>query len=487
MTNSLQESKAVLRNPRRSLATEPQAAQIYWLDLLILTSAMLATVFAPAIKADQMGWASILVMRISLMNCFYAVVCIVLWQLCLMATSYRSDHGRASLLSHAMRLGLRAAACTAVTLLVFRIGHPERFSFRTMLVFWVCTFLVFLAARLLFLVHAEHVAPSFRRDRKVIVVGTGWRARQIADEITSHAKWHYELLGFVDNDPQSESDLILGGISCLDSILMQTPVDEVIIALPVKSCYDDIQAAIRACERSGVQSSYSTDIFETTITKRRSMEESNPSSVVLHMVHNDRRLHLKRALDIVGAAFGLIVLSPILLLVAIAVKWSSKGPVFFTQQRYGLNKRTFSMYKFRSMVVDAEAQQGKLEHLNEAGGPVFKIRKDPRVTRVGSVLRRTSLDELPQLLNVLRGDMSLVGPRPLPLRDVNRFSEAWLMRRFSVRPGVTGLWQVSGRSDITFANWILLDLEYIDAWSLNLDLRILMRTFSAVLKKEGAV
>ena len=457
------------------------------MDLTILIIAMLGTVLAPSIYAGQLGVASVLVMRVSLINCFYGIICIFLWQLCLMATSYRPAHGRAPLSAQAMRLAFRAAACTAVALLVFGIGHPERLTFVTALAFWGCTFLMLFTARLLSLAHAAHVAPSFRRDRKVLVVGTGRRARQIADEIASHPKWHYELLGFIDNDPQTESDKVLGGIERLDSILMQAPVDEVIIALPVKSRYDDIQAAIAACERSGVQSSYSTDLFETTITKRRSTEESQYPSVVLHMVHNDRRLHFKRALDVVGAAIGLVVLAPLLVLVAIAVKWSSKGPVFFTQQRYGLNKRTFAMYKFRSMVVDAEAQQGKLEHLNEAGGPVFKMRKDPRVTRIGSILRRTSMDELPQLLNVLRGDMSLVGPRPLPLRDVSRFSEAWLMRRFSVRPGLTGLWQVSGRSDVTFANWILLDLEYIDAWSLHLDLRILMRTFSAVVKKEGAV
>ena len=183
---------------------------------------------------------------------------------------------------------------------------------------------------------------------------------------------------------------------------------------------------------------------------------------------------------------GLLLGMPLLLLIALAVRLSGTGPVLFVQQRYGRNRRAFPMYKFRTMVCNAEALQDDLEHLNEACGPVFKIRRDPRVTRIGRWLRRTSLDELPQLWNVLRGDMSLVGPRPLPLRDVDRFSAAATMRRFSVRPGLTCLWQVNGRSDLPFEDWMTLDLQYIDRWSLLLDLRILARTVPAVLRGVGA-
>src|SRR5690606_23702383 len=154
--------------------------------------------------------------------------------------------------------------------------------------------------------------------------------------------------------------------------------------------------------------------------------------------------------------------------------------------RYGYNRRLFRMYKFRTMTVGAEAMQEQLEHLNEARGPVFKIRDDPRITPIGRFLRRTSLDELPQLFNVLKGDMSLVGPRPLPKRDVNHFQDAWLMRRFSVLPGLTCLWQVSGRSNLGFDDWVTLDLAYIDRWSLRLDFLILLRTIPAVFKGTGA-
>jgi lipopolysaccharide/colanic/teichoic acid biosynthesis glycosyltransferase len=191
-------------------------------------------------------------------------------------------------------------------------------------------------------------------------------------------------------------------------------------------------------------------------------------------------------MDLIGGILGLLLAAPVMLVIAIAIKLSGPGPVIFSQQRFGLNKRRFAMYKFRTMVNGAEALQADLETRNEASGPVFKIRDDPRITRVGRLLRRMSLDELPQLFNVVRGDMSLVGPRPLPVRDVHKFSESWLMRRFSVPPGVTGLWQISGRSDLAFDRWVLLDLQYIDGWSLGLDLQILAKTVPAVLWGRGA-
>jgi lipopolysaccharide/colanic/teichoic acid biosynthesis glycosyltransferase len=169
------------------------------------------------------------------------------------------------------------------------------------------------------------------------------------------------------------------------------------------------------------------------------------------------------------------------------VKLTSPGPVLFKQPRYGYNRRRFPMYKFRTMAIDAEQRMAELEHLNEATGPVFKMKKDPRLTRIGGFLRATSIDELPQLFNVLLGHMSLVGPRPLPVRDVVRFSEATLMRRFSVLPGMTGLWQVSGRSSLDFSEWITLDLKYIDNWSLLEDLRILLITVPVVLRGRGAM
>jgi lipopolysaccharide/colanic/teichoic acid biosynthesis glycosyltransferase len=198
------------------------------------------------------------------------------------------------------------------------------------------------------------------------------------------------------------------------------------------------------------------------------------------------RQAIKRVIDVVGSSIGLILLSPVFLAVAIAIKLTSKGPVFFTQQRFGYRRRLFSIYKFRSMVWNAPELMAQLESQNEAVGPIFKIKRDPRITRLGGFLRASSLDEIPQLWNVLLGNMSLVGPRPMSTRDVSLFSEAMLMRRFTVKPGITGLWQVSGRSGVTFDQWIKFDFHYIDDWSLALDFQILARTVSVVLKRTGA-
>ena len=278
----------------------------------------------------------------------------------------------------------------------------------------------------------------------------------------------------------------LGRISDLEEILMRLVVDEVIVALPVKSHYGSIERVIAVCERVGVQVQYPGDLFDISWSSHCHRANEESSRVVLKMVTEDYRHRIKRALDIAGALFGLVAFSPIFLVAAILIKCTSKGPILFRQERYGLGKRIFRIYKFRTMYENAEAAQADLEHMNQNSGPVFKIFKDPRITKLGAFLRKTSIDELPQLINVLKGQMSLVGPRPLNMRDVGRFSEAWLMRRFSVKPGLTCLWQISGRSNISFDRWIALDLHYIDHWSLQLDFKILAMTLPAVIKGTGA-
>jgi len=194
---------------------------------------------------------------------------------------------------------------------------------------------------------------------------------------------------------------------------------------------------------------------------------------------------LKRAFDIVAALLLLVLLSPLLALLALIIRLDSKGPVIFRQTRCGKDGKLFTFYKFRGMVADAEARQAEFDHLNEAQGPIFKMKHDPRVTRVGRVLRRTSLDELPQLWNVLRGEMSLVGPRPPLPKEVEKYEE-WHRARLRAVPGITGLWQVSGRSHLGFDEMTRLDIEYLNVWSLALDLRILVRTVVAVVFAHGA-
>ena len=326
---------------------------------------------------------------------------------------------------------------------------------------------------------------------RVVLVGSGPRASAMWAELCADPSVRYELVGLFDTPDAvphpTFAGVPLAALSSLERALMHVVVDQVVIALPVRSRYSEIEATIQTCERAGLESRVPADVFRPTLARPCIEGAGGGTAVVaMHVVSRGGELLVKRAIDVVGAACALIVLSPLLVATALAVRATSPGPALFAQERYGLHKRRFRMYKFRTMVLDAEQQQGALEDRNEASGPVFKIGGDPRVTRLGRFLRRSSIDELPQLWNVLRGDMSLVGPRPLPVRDVGRFDEAWLMRRFSVQPGLTCLWQISGRSTLGFAEWVRLDLKYIDSWSLALDAEILVRTVPAVIKGVGA-
>lgn len=259
-------------------------------------------------------------------------------------------------------------------------------------------------------------------------------------------------------------------------------------------CFDHldvrrVQEAVTACEIEGVEVWLDAGFIRTTVARPTFENLSGQPMLVFRTTPDiSWSLFIKGILDRVLSALALLVLAPFLLLVALGIKWTSPGPVLFRQTRSGLHGRKFVMFKFRSMVADAETRRSELESHNEMRGPVFKIQKDPRVTPLGRFLRRTSIDELPQLFNVLRGEMSLVGPRPLPDYEVARFDELSYRRRLSVKPGLTCLWQIKGRNQVTdFAEWIRLDLEYIDNWSLGLDFLILVRTVPAVLAGRGAV
>jgi exopolysaccharide biosynthesis polyprenyl glycosylphosphotransferase len=330
---------------------------------------------------------------------------------------------------------------------------------------------------------APHVPPV----KQILIVGAGPRGLAVQRDVCGPDRRDSKFVGFVDSLDDvgpGVSSRMLGRLDQLESILMHRAVDEVLIALPTRSHWREIEEAIEACERVGVPTQVLADIFQRRAGAPHASDRF--LSPVVSTSLDDYRRILKRCIDVTAAGLGLVILSPLLLLISLLVATTSRGPIFFAQERYGFNRRRFRMYKFRTMVADAEQRQEALESLNEATGPVFKIRDDPRMTPLGRVLRRTSLDELPQLFNVLKGQMSLVGPRPLPLRDVGRFTEAALMRRFSVPPGLTCLWQISGRSDVGFDDWIRLDLEYIDRWSLALDCRILIMTLPAVVRGAGA-
>jgi exopolysaccharide biosynthesis polyprenyl glycosylphosphotransferase len=269
--------------------------------------------------------------------------------------------------------------------------------------------------------------------------------------------------------------------------LRERVIDEVAIALPMKSFYSEAARIVDQCQEQGVIVRVLANLFET---RRGWVNNSHLGGmdIATFSPHSSEGWPMvcKRLLDICVSSLLLLLLAPVFLLVAVLIKLDGSGPVFFAQDRVGLNKRRFRIYKFRTMVGDAEKKQSELETLNEADGPVFKIKDDPRITAVGKYLRKASVDELPQLLNVLKGDMSLVGPRPLPLRDYRGFDQDWVRRRFSVRPGITCLWQVNGRSSLSFKEWMELDLHYIDHWSFWLDVKLIAKTIPAVWKGVGA-
>ena len=442
------------------------------------------------VNADAMpnGLDDFLLLRLSLGNLLTLALFGFAWQLLFSLFGLYESVEPRSLRTEAPSV---VAACTLGALVSMLPVHWSRsgaYSLRVVLIAWPLTVAVTLYARFWLRVIAERVQTS--RVKRVVIVGSGPLAVRLYTRMLDDATLSYEVLGFVDTNvdirPPEVRKRLIGTLDQLEALLMQTVVDEVVIALPIKSHYAEIQRTIEECERAGVESRYSPDLFPARLARPRLETPDGQPAIAMKVVSDDYRLVVKRAIDIVGASVGLVLLSPVLAAIAIAVKATSRGPVFFSQERYGWRKRRFMMHKFRTMVSGAEALQAALESRNEAVGPVFKIKHDPRMTPIGVFLRKSSLDELPQLWNVLRGDMSLVGPRPLPIRDVHKFDASWLMRRFSVVPGMTGLWQVSGRSELTFEDWVQLDLRYIDQWSLRLDLTLLLRTLPAVLQARGA-
>ena len=277
----------------------------------------------------------------------------------------------------------------------------------------------------------------------------------------------------------------LGSLADLEQVLHDKPIDQVLFFRPFDRA-DQLEDALLACDTVGTPAMLAVDVgLPTGVPPRLTMIHERPFAELEARSRRPDMLVIKHLVDFVLAFVGLLLLSPLLLVVAVAIAVTMGRPIFFAQKRAGIRGRPFQMLKFRTMVADADAKKKELLDQNEMTGPVFKIEDDPRITRLGRVLRKTSIDELPQLFHVLTGAMSLVGPRPLPL-DEQQQIRGWHRRRLAMRPGITGLWQVSGRSDIGFERWMELDLEYVDSWSLWLDLRILLRTIPVVLLQRGA-
>jgi len=325
----------------------------------------------------------------------------------------------------------------------------------------------------------------------LLVIGTDERSLKAVDLIQRHPEWGIRLVGFLSIDEKKGgnrliSDSVIGKIENLPSILKEHVVDCVLFTGDAENIFQ-IRNLAYQCELRGIEFTLNTSSLIERYTNIRVEDLEGISFIRFTGVYqNPQKLFVKRLIDIIGSSLLLLCFFPLGLILALLIKRDSPGPVFYSQQRIGKNGRRFTMYKYRSMISDADKMQEELEDFNVMDGPVFKIEDDPRITRIGKFIRKTSLDEFPQLYNVFKGDMSLVGPRPLPERDYYGFEQSSHHRRFTVQPGITCLWQVSGRNEIGFDEWVRLDIQYIENWSLTLDFKILLRTIPAVLSRKGA-
>jgi exopolysaccharide biosynthesis polyprenyl glycosylphosphotransferase len=380
-----------------------------------------------------------------------------------------------------------ASGLAIAAVLTLAVGYfaGERSDSRLLFVLvWAFSVVALVAWRLLARVVLAVLRQHGVGQGRQLVIGGGAAAQRLIRSIERSPQLGYVVVGHVDEQPSLDDCRWLGQVASTEAVIDREDIHEVIIA-GRSLAHPQIMDLLAFCRARGVRLKLLPDTYELALTQV-ALEQID-GHALLRLT--GRRLHagdrLKRLLDLAVAAVTLLALAPLLLLIAAAIRLESAGPVVFRQTRVGRGGRHFTLFKFRSMVVDAEARLEALRHRNEVDGPIFKMREDPRVTRVGRWLRRTSLDELPQLLNVLLGDMSLVGPRPAVPSEVAQYA-AWQRARLEAIPGITGLWQVSGRSQLSFEEMVRLDIEYVERRSLLLDLAILLRTVPVVLTRRGA-
>ena len=459
---------------------------------LIVASFGLATFLL--VHTDQSAsLQNFLAMRVKLSNCaifaFALFLCHGMFSLCGLYQSRRLSNRLAETMD-VLKATTLATLCMALIAAIFSV---IMITPRFLVLFWAISSISVVVSRFLLQYWLGRSRRQGRNLRYLLVLGTNARAIEFVRKIEAAPERGYELLGFVDEHwaGLDEFNATKYKLACdyagLAEFLRRNVVDEVAIYLPLRSFYEHAARVAALCEQHGIVIRFASDIFGLKTARSRTEEFEGDHYVSAYTgVRDGWPMVIKRTLDVAISLTLIVPLAPLFVIVAVLIKLSSKGPIFFNQERLGLNKRKFFIHKFRTMVPNAEEMIAALEEQNEVSGPVFKIKNDPRITPIGKIVRRTSIDELPQLFNILKGDMSLVGPRPLPVRDYEGFNQDWQRRRFSVRPGITCLWQVNGRSGIPFEQWMRLDLQYMDEWSLWLDLKILARTIPAVLKGSGA-
>jgi len=465
-------------------------------DMLVLVVSFGLATLPHLARSGPVVFTQFLEMRIKLQN--VVVFCGLLWIWYLIFVSLR--------LYGSKRLSSRRAEAFDVVKATFLaalvLGVPSyMLHFRMvtpgfLLLFWGFSTFVAVSTRIAIRTYLRRLRIRGKNLRNMLIIGCNQRAIEFAKTIESKPELGYRVIGFADDEWAGAEELkrlgrpLVSNLQDLPMFLRRNVVDEVAIAVPLRSFHNHASDIAAMCDQQGIILRVLSDLFNLKRTRASVGDFEDSHLIPSHGgIEDGWPMVIKRALDFFLSLALLIALAPLLLVTAVLIKLTSRGPVFFVQKRVGLNKRKFAIYKFRTMVVNAEEKLRELEHLNEVSGPVFKIKNDPRLTPIGKFLRKTSIDELPQLFNVLSGDMSLVGPRPLQLRDYELFTDAgedWQRCRFSVRPGITCLWQVNGRSSLPFHQWMELDLQYVRNWSLWLDLQILARTIPAVLRGSGA-
>jgi exopolysaccharide biosynthesis polyprenyl glycosylphosphotransferase len=459
---------------------------------LLLVSLGMAIVYRYSPAQNPTFVVDYLSERVKITNAVLGVLVIISWYAAFAAQGLYVSH-RLSTISDELKEIARAVLFSAGALLIAaQLGRWPTINPATVGIFAINAFSAVALARLGLRLNLRRLRARGHNVKTLLVVGGGARGRRFASQLARRYDLGYHLIGYVDSDPAFCGDSLagapwLGSIEDLPRLVEHEVIDEVAIALPIKSHYSQIESVVGLLEEQGITTHLLSDLFPQKLARLNPTDFDGFPIVTLDSAPRfSWRTEAKRLIDLAGA-IGLLALSwPAFVVAAVAIKLDSPGPVFFVQERVGLSKRRFRMIKFRTMSADAETRMKEIEHLNEKEGPIFKIRNDPRITRVGKWLRKTSIDELPQLFNVFLGDMSIVGPRPLSVRDATRMEKAWQKRRFSVKPGLTCLWQVSGRSNLSFEQWMELDLQYIDHWSLKLDASILLRTIPAIVLARGA-
>jgi exopolysaccharide biosynthesis polyprenyl glycosylphosphotransferase len=388
--------------------------------------------------------------------------------------------------------GVVNATTTAIMLLVVLVFFYRRlFYSRFIFIYAGILIIVFLGlARVARHALLTRLRQSGRGVDRVLIIGAGEVGRTVMRNIIAQPELGYRVVGFLDDDPAKGTTDIgpikaLGPVENVPRVIQENTIDVVMITLPWQY-HRKIIRLVGEAEHSGVRAAVVPDLFQLSLGGIQIEEiKGIPLISIKQTTLTGMNQVIKRAFDLVVTGPAVVFLTPVWLLAGLAIRLDSPGPILFRQVRVGRHGRLFTFYKFRSMRADAEAQLDNLRQLNEASGPLFKIREDPRQTRVGRFLRRTSLDELPQLFNVLRGDMSLVGPPPGLPSEVEQYQD-WQRRRLEIQPGMTGLWQVRGRSDLTFDEMVMLDIYYGENWSLGIDVQTLVRTIPQVLFGDGA-